>query len=150
MKKYLREVMANPEYRKAFEENEIFAMAVMAMTYEIQSEVEVVHFLCKHLKDLCNLYNKLQEANIGVIEIDPDAPNFKVMMEKHLKEQIYQYKVEYGEAPTAMLMGADIQSALADYIIMLNRNIFRLEKTLFGIPLKDDIEGTIALASSGR
>ncbi len=74
MKKYLHEVMANPKYRKAFEEDEIFAMLVTAMNTDIQSEVEVVYFLCKHLKDLCK---KLEAANIGVFEIDTGIPNFK-------------------------------------------------------------------------
>ena len=195
MKKYLQEVMANPEYRKAFEEDEIFATLVTAMARETQSEVQVVHLLCKHLKDLCeelarlrdlceklkdapnketltlpayilgiwspkylyeevehikDLCKKLEDTNadVGVFEIDTGAPN-KEMLEKRFKEEIHKFKAQYGEPPEVILAGKDIQLLLADYIIVSNR-AFKPEKTLFGVPLEDGIEGTIAFASGRR
>jgi hypothetical protein len=147
MKKYLQEVMANPKFKKEFEQNEIFAMLVTAMNMEVQTEVEVVHFLCKQVKDLCN---KLETPRVSVFEADPDSPQYRELMKKQLESELHNYKAKFGEAPTIILMGKDIQEALADHIIVSNRNIFKPEKSLFGIPLKDGVEGTIAFAMGER
>lgn len=147
MKKYLQEVMANPEYRKAFEEDEIFATLVTAMARETQSEVQVVHLLCKHLKDLYEELERLKDL-CKKLEDAPNTPN-KEMLEKRFKEEIHKFKAQYGEPPEVILAGKDIQLLLADYIIVSNR-AFKPEKTLFGVPLEDGIEGTIAFASGRR
>lgn len=144
MKKYLQEVMANPEYRKAFEEDELFATLVTAMTYEPQSEVKIVHSLCKHLKDLCEELEYLKDLCEKLV----DAPS-KEMLEKRFKEEIHKFKAQYGEPPEVILAGKDIQLLLADYIIVSNR-ASKPEKTLFGVPLEDGVEGTIAFASGRR